>query len=168
MTYGGEGHEWARAPFQKTSRFHLIELTQRTAPLNTHTAPVGISSNKSTVSLQQQIDGFLGSTRRLGLFRSASSSAQRGWISERPLPVCVLLSATSALIPLVVIANAEKHNYHKNQTIQMQTTKTVGWATSTKHRYRSSYYSANGDYRQAHSSQTHSQPLRAYKFIAIY
>ena len=75
----------------------------------------------------------------------------------------------------VEIANAEKHNSHKINNTDANKEEHSDlrgspkrWATSTKHRYRLSYYSANGDYRQAHSSQTHSQPLRAYKFIAMY
>jgi hypothetical protein len=114
----------------------------------THTAHSSTQhAHSSRGHLQQQINGSVGissklacvclspaTNRRLprlnaagfqsGLFRSASSSAQRGWISERSLLVCVLFSTSLAPIPLVVIANAEKHNYHKNQKIQMQATKT--------------------------------------------
>ena len=52
-----------------------------------------------------------------GFFPAASSSAPE---------------LLSALIPLVVIANAEKHNYHKNQTIQMQATKTAIYVVHPK------------------------------------
>jgi hypothetical protein len=81
---------------------------------------------------------------------------QRGLFSERLLPVCVLLSSSSALIPLVVICKCGNTNYHK--TINTNADKEHSnnnlrgspkcWATSTKHRYRLSYYSANGDYSQ--------------------
>ena len=55
----------------------------------------------------------------------------------------------------VEIANAEKHNSHKINNTDANKEEHSDlrgspkcWATSTKHRYRSSYYSANGDYRR--------------------
>jgi hypothetical protein len=85
-------------------------------------------------------------------------------------------ASSSALSSDTTCCNCQcgNNNYHKTNNTNANTKHNnlrgspKRWATSTKHWYRLSYYSANGDYRQAHSSQTHSQPLRAYKFIAIY
>jgi hypothetical protein len=135
---------------------------------------MSLSSNKSTASSAQR--GWISERPLPVCVLLSTSSTQRGWISERPLPVCVLLSSSSALIPLVVICKCGNTNYHKKiNTCRQRTQQTTIYVVHPNVGLRPP--SAGIDYLiiqlmeitdRSHSSQTHSQPLRAYKFIAIY